>query len=697
MGLFKAKKKEIEAFETDMDLPAFRIDSNGFVMFNDRSLGGAAVFEVIPFIHTEAITHEDAVFHNQSTRFYDDPDYEPSNNAMFGNSRNVVYPGWVHFLNCLQASDDSDEPTHIQILAKKCRTPEWYNKIDYAVYNAHRDFDSLIRARDIGPDPHAALLGARADDYMALLEHTKEIIDELPESVTDIRKLASYKTKFYLIISYTPSSEGWWMDGRDSDYYISDSSGSNVLFAKNEDKLVDRVTKMIGNKRDRKAARSSQANDNGAEDDFFWIETDRTAQVISTRIHKMMNNMKKWNMTHHDLPIPFDLVQMDGRETAALIRFFPNILTPYWDKIWQLQSDQNEVLYGKDVERAISIGDTSIIDQHELFQAIKDNTVDMRHNQVEQLAFLQKYKNKDYDDIATLESDHDDLLWTPELEEAEMQRAKEAAEYRSEADELWHDLDDAFALAEDLKNPAQKREDFLKRYKTRSIGSDDVFDSPKKKVARSGRPVPRDVKVMPDAGGITKTPGGYQGQRSLSMRDGSQKAMSREQQRAPQKADVRSQQTPVSQQNQARSQQPQVSQQAQTRSQQTQASQQRNQQQARAQKLQQQLQAQQARQAQQQDQAHQAQKASQAQQAQKASQAQKARQQGQPQQARQVQRTPQASQSQSPRRQNQSQQTKQMQPQKQQSSMADQNPKTSRPQSQANGNPQGLSRNERRR
>ena len=47
----------------------------------------------------------------------------------------------------------------------------------------------------------------------------------------------------YLVVSYTPSSEGWWFDGRDSDYYITDNDSATNLFQ--EDKWADRLASMF--------------------------------------------------------------------------------------------------------------------------------------------------------------------------------------------------------------------------------------------------------------------------------------------------------------------------------------------------------------------------------------------------------------------------------------------------------------------
>lgn len=477
MGLFKAKRKDVESYETDMDLPAFKVDANGYIMFDDPTLGGAAVFEVIPHITTESITHEDSVFHNESTNFKKNPTYEPTNNMLFGDARNITYPGWVHFVNSLQPQDSVDEPTHIQILVKKCRSRDWDTRLDYAVLQTHKELDSLISQRDTTRDPRKALLAARADDYLSLLEYTKKTVDELSYYANDIRQIPSYMTKFYLVISYTPSSEGWWLDGRDSDYYISDTSAPMTLFKNNEDKFIDKVTSIIGKRLDKK--NNADVNIGGAEDDFFWIEADRTAQVISTRINKIHRMISRWNENNPQTPMPFHLKKMHNREVAALIRFFPNILTRYWDKIWNLQSDQNEVLYMKDVEKALKTHDLSFVEEaSSLYSNIRDGHVDLRHSLAEQDDFLSKYKDKDFDDIGSIEGDHDDLFWSPEQEEKELARIKAAEEYQSEQEDLWAEFDASFALADELKTQSQRREEFLSKYKTRgrynekSIGLD---------------------------------------------------------------------------------------------------------------------------------------------------------------------------------------------------------------------------------
>lgn len=470
MSLFKARRKEVESYETEASLPAFRIDANGFIMFEDASLGGACVLEVIPHVRTESITLEDPMFHNESTDFKQNPTYEPSTNALFGNARHTVFPPWVSFLNSLQAQDDSDEPTHIQILAKKCHSDEWYTRIDYACYQAHKELDPVARAFETGKTVHNALRGKRAADYLSLLDAIKEKTDGLSPYERDVRNMAGYKTKFFMVVSYTPSSEGWWMDGRDSDYYISDHASPFLAFSSSQDKAVDRIVDMIASRNAKK--NGTQEHVGGQEDDFFWIESDRTAQIIATRLHKVMNSIKKWEKDHPGDDMPFHLEKLDGREAAALVRFFPNIMTPYWDRIWELQSDQNDMLYNFDVRSAIELGDYSMLgDQQALFEDIKSDSVDMLHGKDEQEAFLARFKNKDFSDIGDIHTEYKDQFWSPETEEAELIQREELAAARSQQSSIWSNFSDDLALADEYKDQDQKREEFLARYRTRSVGS----------------------------------------------------------------------------------------------------------------------------------------------------------------------------------------------------------------------------------
>ena len=471
MGLFKAKEKNVDYYETEATLPEFSIDTNGFIMFNNRQLGGAAVLEVIPHVTTEGMTHEDPVFHNDSTDFEENPNYEPATGALFPDARFRVYPAWTWFLNSLLPHGLEDECTHIQILIKKCHANEWTTITDYAQYTAHKELDHQVKLSG-RVTRHQKLIATRTADYLKLIESFKKEVDELPPNMFDIRKLPAYKVKFYMIISYTPSSEGWWMDGRDSDYYVTNTSSPLSLFK--EDKSVDKAVGILS--RFRKD--DSIYDVGGQADDFFWIDTDRTAQILDTRLKKVLGAVNQWNKREPSRPMPFHFNVLKGREVAALIRFFPNILTPYWDKIWTLHANQDDVLVNIEARRAIDIGDTSFIENRDqLERDITRGTVDMRHTQQQQDEFLSRFREMDYDDVGNLQSDYDERFWSPEIEEKRREMEEQRALAVNEDHDLWGDIDNTFAIADEYKTPEQKREEFLQKYRNRSGGSSLPKDS----------------------------------------------------------------------------------------------------------------------------------------------------------------------------------------------------------------------------
>ena len=459
MGLFK-KKKEVEFYETETSLPSFGIDTNGFIMFDDRRLGGAAVMEVIPHVTTEGMTHTDPVYSNESTDITENPGYEPSI-ALFPDARSQVYPGWVYFLNGLLPLGPEDECTHIQILAKKCRTREWNTKSDYACYKAHKEMDWKISSGL----SRGEMKAARARDYLELLDSIRADVEKIPAYTFDVKKLPAYVVRYFLVISYTPSGEGWWMDGRDSDYYVRDSASPLSLFK--NDRAVDNAVSLLTRFRKDDAER-----DDGAEDDLFWIESDRTAQILDTRLKKVNRLVESWNKREPARPMPFHLKPMDGREVAALICFFPNIITPYWDKIWNLHANQDDVLFRADALHALDMHDTSFIEEvRDINKSIVSGEVDMRHTKAEQEEFLAKYRGVAYEDISGLRSERDQLNWTPEEEERRMIAEQQRQQRALDDQDLWGDIAAGDGIAEEFQTPEQRRETFLKKYKNRSTSS----------------------------------------------------------------------------------------------------------------------------------------------------------------------------------------------------------------------------------
>ena len=191
MGLFKAKEKNVDYYETEATLPEFSIDTNGFIMFNNRQLGGAAVLEVIPHVTTEGMTHEDPVFHNDSTDFEENPNYEPATGALFPDARFRVYPAWTWFLNSLLPHGLEDECTHIQILIKKCHANEWTTITDYAQYTAHKELDHQVKLSG-RVTRHQKLIATRTADYLKLIESFKKEVDELSSRIRHPAKVGGW-------------------------------------------------------------------------------------------------------------------------------------------------------------------------------------------------------------------------------------------------------------------------------------------------------------------------------------------------------------------------------------------------------------------------------------------------------------------------------------------------------------------------
>ena len=60
---------------------------------------------------------------------------------------------------------------------------------------------------------------------------------------------------------------------------------------------------------------------------------------------------------------------------------------------------------------------------------------------------------------------------TPELEEKRREFEQQRTKYVNEDHDLWGDIDNTFAIADEYKTPEQKREEFLQKYRNRSGGA----------------------------------------------------------------------------------------------------------------------------------------------------------------------------------------------------------------------------------
>lgn len=388
MSVFKPKKKVV-AEETDSSLPPFRIDVNGFLMFKDIDLGGCGVFEVTPAVWSAAWSHIDDY---RSGDMIDDNEMIASSGVQYADARRVIVPVWVAFLNSLLPKDSNTSQTHIQILGKKTRTD---NDPDYS-WRTFDDYLFSMAAKDINERKDYIMgndaLRLRALDYFKMLGNYS-IKSNQRSAVFDIGHATSYVTKWYIIVSYTPSSEGWWYDGRDSDYYMVEDALdlAHPLSMFSDPRFVDRLTARIMKRRNRK-----KAPETNTADDIFPLATDLTASVIQTRMRAIESTYDRLarNLARSKTPaaMPFTIRRLSGRELAATIAFFEDVTTPYYEKaITQLQTNTNEVFMGMDANMAIMSRDISYVDRYD--EDILKGTADLQTSDAEDEEFKSRFAN----------------------------------------------------------------------------------------------------------------------------------------------------------------------------------------------------------------------------------------------------------------------------------------------------------------
>ena len=287
MDFFDPKRKE-KVVETDNDLPGFTVDVNGFIMFNDLDLGGCGIFEVEPAVMGGGMTHHDDY---STTVSSDEKYYEPLDGWIFDDRRKDVVPQWVRFLNGLFPKDPSDTQTQIQIIMKKTRPAEgqWRTRANYAFCENDAAIGAFYQRAgyDVVHDGKSVLMQARANDYLAML---KRMSDEsnIPSYTLDMGKLPSYAVKMYIVVSHTPSSEGWWIDGRDSDYYLKDDTlDGDSMFGSSP--FVNQIASFLT----RKMVRKMYEDGNNTANDLFPFQSDITAQVIETRMRRIEQTLSE--------------------------------------------------------------------------------------------------------------------------------------------------------------------------------------------------------------------------------------------------------------------------------------------------------------------------------------------------------------------------------------------------------------------
>lgn len=454
MSVFKPKRKQVVKEETDSCLPPFKIDINGFLMFDDAELGGCGVFEVTPTVWNAAWSYMDDY---RPGDMINDNEMIATSGYQYADARRVIVPVWVTFLNSLLPKDNNTAQTHIQILGKKTRTENdeeysWRTYDDYLLSETARDINArkdYILRRDC--------LRLRSLDYLRMLGGYS-VESNKPSATFDAGHATSYVAKWYIVVSYTPSSEGWWYDGRDSDYYMVEDllDSSHPLSMFSDPRTVDRITNWW-KKRSNKKKFEQEIN---TANDIFPLATDLTASVIQSRMRSIEQTYAtlERRLANAKVPasMPFTIERLDGREVAATIAFFDDLTTPYYHKaITQLQTNTNEVFMGMDADMAIVARDSSYVDQYN--EDILRGTIDLETTDESDSDFKRRYANAA--DVAF-------NSYGAEDEEEGGGTVFDDLGFDSKADvkEMWHDMGvgtDSFAKDAD--------ELFLERYGKRRV------------------------------------------------------------------------------------------------------------------------------------------------------------------------------------------------------------------------------------
>lgn len=427
MSFFKPKKETID-FETQEDLPSYHFDANGFLLFDDASLGGCGIFKVIPMVMTSSITHKETLGKkNVDTQAQD---YRPRIHEVYGDRRRDAVVQWVSFVNGLMANDEADDMTHVQVILKKTRPDEWRTAPEYAITRLHGHTGEVMPQ-----------LGRHARAYRQSYEQLLRDIDGyMVRTDTGLWNWYAYDMLAYIVVSYTPSSEGWWLDGRDDDYYVKDTSSQSQLF--DVDGFAEKVANRIVN-RDEKKVEKEQTN---TADILFPIREDMTAQIIETRMNKIERNMAEFVQKYGTNRLTFDIQRTHMVDNTVLVAFWNNILTPYRYRVWNMGTNMGDVLTNMHREEAIATGDASYLDSA--------GTTD-------EGKFLAKYAGRTASDIehAEFDIDHVDSTSDGSVDEA--------------LDEAWGNIDPRFAEELDSTMTAESPEEqFIRRYQHRTIGAD---------------------------------------------------------------------------------------------------------------------------------------------------------------------------------------------------------------------------------
>lgn len=420
MSFFKPKEKDV-VIETQEDLPKFHFDVNGFLMFDDQSLGGCGIYEVVPTIMTGAVTHREPLGRGDiDTKA---SGYSP-HRAMeiVGDRRRDAVMQWVSFVNGLLPDDDAESQTHVQIILKKTHPDEWLDAYGYAIDSLHGHIGA--------PAPR---LGRHGDAYRRSYEEMLQDLGDANANGISMWNGASYDVLGYIVVSYTPSSEGWWFDGRDDDYYVRDTPDEQPLFS--VDGMAERIGKSIASRQERQAER----NDYNAATTLFPIDEDRIAQVLQTRMRKIERKMSAYSQRVGNDALAFMIRRTHTIDNSMLVAFWDNPLTSYRYKVWNMRTSMSDVMMGMRNEEATASGDAAML-------------ADAGVTDADMSSFLARFAGRDAIDASqddTVATDGDGDVMPDDVSEA------------------WRDIDPGLVTSSDVMLSDEDR--FMQRYRRMSV------------------------------------------------------------------------------------------------------------------------------------------------------------------------------------------------------------------------------------
>lgn len=359
-------------YETDRDLPSYTVDANGFIIFDDKRLGGVAILEVTPKLPSQAFIEK------QEDEFFITPNKNIGPQATI--TREDAIHEWVLLLNSLHSDEEnnlSEDPIHIQVIIKKVLSDEWETETEYQMDKLK---NKTIKNLNTMPmtQTKKEKMKTKIRDYYGLLKSLNNEEKRINEAnlLNDNR---AYDYKYYIVISYTPSSEGWWYDGRDVDYYLHDDSSPTNLF------FTDTIVEKIGKRKQEKLEARMEETETNTANMIFPIRTDLIVSMLETRLRKIEHALHEYEKNNPDKDITFTIKRNTQFDTSCLIAFYNKLLSPYVEKAHKLSPSYNDLLYRIQTETALKTNNPDLLPTSMTMTTA---------NKQDETEFLNQYKGK---------------------------------------------------------------------------------------------------------------------------------------------------------------------------------------------------------------------------------------------------------------------------------------------------------------